>query len=606
MGSLVVLRAKPKTAVVAATVVALMSAPFASAIAAQPTPLTRSEYQGCQSRDVADLRLAIEAITSRAIQDGLKRVDYAGLVSEQWRKVGLDEILDRRVDLTVEAVASEQSLWSKGQSIFDREKAKELAIEVAERVYRADDVKAGIDQLATAAAREIGKSIELATLDASEPTLKCLEAFVGPRYGTTIARVIMADAAKLFEGDPSKATAPVGTGPLSMSQSLTGVILIIARRQLAAMAGRIGQRLVGVVLSRIASAFAGGIGAILIAKDIWDWRNGVLPIVASEMKAKATKDQVRAEIAKTLGEQIGDHTREIASETAARVVEIWRDYQRAHAQVVALADKHDRFRAFVDLASVDQLPRIDEIVGIVIAGEGEAGVLARLEAGTLQRAVTVLGASGLEIARDTRSIDSAVGWYDLAGSGITDVVRLGLHRSTRPGDIGKAHLVRLVALADGVVANRLAALKPDLRASLLELDDGAVRSLAKALDEPKLSALSVYLGQLDRPVATRLLTAVAARPQLMHQFGIPRVQSAILTSRDQAAAVDMLLHTGALLEPGVVANDVRLAWEGRIHPILIWDRHPAVVGIAGFGLVLTLLLVNRLFFGRRRRIVPAG
>jgi hypothetical protein len=51
---------------------------------------------------------------------------------------------------------------------------------------------------------------------------------------------------------------------------------------------------------------------------------------------------------------------------------------------------------------------------------------------------------------------------------------------------------------------------------------------------------------------------------------------------------------------------LELVWEGRIQPILIWDKHPAVVGVVGFGLALMLLLLNRLLFGRRRRMVPAA
>lgn len=590
------------------TALAVGFAPLASARAASPAvppSLTRAEYEGCQSKDVADLRLTLEAISARAIQEGLKRVDYTALVAEQWRKVGLDDILDKRIDATVEAVASEHSLWSKGASIFDREKAKELAIDVAERVYRSDDVKAGIDQLAVAAAREIGRSIELGTLDASEPTLRCLEAFVGPRYGTTIARVIMSDAAKLFEADTAKGAGTGEVGALSMSQSLTGVILVIARRQIAAMARRIGQRLVGIVLSRIAGAFAGGIGAILIAKDIWDWRNGVLPIVASEMKSEATKGQVRAEIAKALSEQIGEHTREIASATAERVVEIWRDFQRNHAKVVALADRHERFRRFIDLATTEQLPRIDELVAIVIAAEGEEGVLKRLDGGSLPRAVEVLDRNGLEVARDTRSLDDALGWHDLAGRKLGEVVRLGLHKSARPADLSRAEFERILSLGDGVAAARLIAIKPDLRGALLELDDTSVKTLARALQLPELTALSAYLGGLERPVAVRLLAAVAKSPQRMQHLGLERVRAAILGSRDQAAAVDMMLETGALLAPGSVARDAALVWDGRVAPILMWEKHPSAFGVAGVLALFLLLLVNRLLFGRRRRVVPA-
>ena len=93
------------------------------------------------------------------------------------------------------------------------------------------------------------------------------------------------------------------------------------------MAARVGQRIVGSVLARLVSVVAGGIGIVLIAKDIWDLRNGVLPIIATEMKSKENKDKVQEELAKTFAEQISGHIQEIGAATADRVIEIWREFR---------------------------------------------------------------------------------------------------------------------------------------------------------------------------------------------------------------------------------------------------------------------------------------
>ena len=61
----------------------------------------------------------------------------------------------------------------------------------------------------------------------------------------------------------------------------TAWAILLVRRQLANMAARIGQRLAGSILARLVSVVAGGIGLVLIAKDIWELRNGVLPIIAA-------------------------------------------------------------------------------------------------------------------------------------------------------------------------------------------------------------------------------------------------------------------------------------------------------------------------------------
>jgi hypothetical protein len=55
-----------------------------------------------------------------------------------------------------------------------------------------------------------------------------------------------------------------------------------------------------------------------------------------------------------------------------------------------------------------------------------------------------------------------------------------------------------------------------------------------------------------------------------------------------------------LLRPGgptidAIAGDFNAAWNGRVSPMLLWDRHPAVlIGFGFFGLIL-LMWLRRLF-----------
>src|SRR5690606_30180220 len=115
-------------------------------------------------------------------------------------------------------------------------------------------------------------------------------------------------------------------------------------------------------------------------------------------------------LATSIAEQLDQQVRDISVSTADRIVEIWREFRRAHAKVLELAEHNQPFKAFLDAASPEQLPRIDEVVGIVAAGEGDPGVLKRLEDGTLHDAVNRLTEPGMAIARDTRSVDAALRW----------------------------------------------------------------------------------------------------------------------------------------------------------------------------------------------------
>ena len=573
--------------------------------------MTRAEYEACQARDENGFRAAIETLTRRGLESGLANVDYKVLVADEWRRGNIDDIIDREVDRAIGEVREESSWFKLWSTLASREKAQELATTAAERVYRSDPMKKAIEGLATGLGKEIGKRIELATIDTAGPATQCMQAFLGRRYGSTVARIVADGAGKEYSIDPAKGGALVSTGQVLVEggEGIAGTVVLVVRRQLANMATRIGQRIVGSILSRLVSVVASGVGVVLIAKDIWDFRHGVLPIIADEMKAKTTKDKVREELAKSIAEQIHDSIKEISDKTAERVVEIWLEFRRAHAKVLEIAERQDGFKRFLDTVKSDDMPRLDEIVALVLAGEGEPGVLKRLDDGTLHRAVTGLPPGSIEIAREARSLEAALQWSAIAGDSLSKVVEYEVHRRAKPDAFTRASLQRLLGLEDRLAITRLASLTPAARTPLFELETAELKSLARVLDETQLDTLSRYLTSLDKASAQRVLRAVAQTPVRMAELGKPRVRDAILASSDQAAAVGMMLQANSMPDPNLMLEHLRLVLDGRVSPLLLWEKHPASLVATAFLALALLLMMKRLLFGTRARIVvqqPGG
>jgi hypothetical protein len=562
--------------------------------------LSRADYESCQARDEAGLQAALATISSDALKASVKSINYRALVSEQWRKSGLDDIIDKRVDFAVEEVKSETSWTERLQSLTNADASQKLATSVAERVYRSDAVKVAMEDLATGVAKEVGKTIEFASTDASEPVLNCLKAFVGPRYGTAVAQAVAGDAGHDLAVDPAKGSGEVSTGAVlkQTSGGIAGATILIVRRQLANIATRVGQRIVGSVLSRLVSVAAGGIGIVLIAKDIWEFRHGVLPIIATEMKAKATKEKVQDEIATTISEQIGEHVKEIGTASAEHVVEIWQTFKRAHALVLKLAENDGSFRTFLDGVKPAALPRLDEVVSLLVAGEGEASVLKRLGDGSLNDAVHVMPDHGMDIARDTKSVAKGLAWTALAGDKLASVIDLEIYRKADAADFSRASLDRILALDDRTAVTRIVSVPHDAREALLALGSPDLKTLAKSLSEAELTTLASYLNGLQPGSREQVLRAVAANPRTMQLLAPPRVRDAILASTDQPAAIDMMLRTTTGFSPRDVANDVLMAWDGRISPLLIGEKHPAALALAVAAFFILVLWLRRLF--RRR------
>ena len=585
---------------VSAILVLAVSTREALPVFAAAPPMTRADYEACQSADEAGFRSSIEALSLKALEAGVKNIDYRAAVDNQWRRLGMDDLLAKRVDLAVEEVRSETSWAGLAQSLVNSEKAQAISTAVAERVYKSDAMKTAIEGLAVGVGNEVGRTLELASQDAVGPSLECLRAFLGKRYGATVAGVVTSDVEKDFglEAAAGRATISSGSVIQHSSQGIAGAAILLMRRQLANIAARVGQRLAGSILARLVSVAAGGVGLVLVAKDIWELRNGVLPIISEEMKSDASKEMVKAELAKTIGEQIAEHLHEIAAKSADRVIEIWRAFRNAHQKALDLAERNEGFKKFLDTVKPEQLARLDEVVALVLGADGEPGVLKRLDNGTLNEAVRFLPEPAMVIARDTRSIDAALGWSALAGDQLSKVLEHEIYRRAAPEGFTRATLSTLLALDDHVAITRLAALAPASRDRLFGLGTEDLKRLARSFSEAELETLSRYLDGLEPEPRARVLAAVAAAPAKMQSLAAPRVREAVLASKDQARAVDMMLREGSGA-PEVILEDARAAWDGQISPVLLWEKHPLVVGGLGLAVVFVLLMLRRLFRPRR-------
>lgn len=576
--------------------------------AAVGAEMSRAEYESCQARDDAGLKSAVVTIVSDAIRNGTKTIDYKALVDDQWRQRNLDQIIDNRVDIAIAEITNETSWSERLQSLTNDEKSQELATAVAERVYRSEAVKTAIADLASGVAREVGKNIEFASSDATTSLMQCLKAFVGPRYGDAVAIALAGNASKGVTVDPGKGGTDISAGSLLQNSTggLAGATILIVRRQLANLAERVGQRIVGSVLARLVSVVAGGVGLVLIAKDLWDLRNGVLPIIATEMKAPATKDKVRDELAKTLSDQMNDHVTDIAVAAADQVLEVWQTFRRAHALVLKIADENGEFRKFLDGVRPQSLPRLDEVVAIIVASEGQSAILHRLQDGSLNQAVHLMPEKGMEIVRDTKSISAGLTWTALAGDHLGQVVEYELHRRMSPHDLTSASLNRILALNDRSAIIKVASIPAAARDALFSLDAGHLTLLLRSLSEDELKSLAGYLDGLRPVPRQKVLETIAAAPAKMQFLASRRIRERIIASRDQGAAAEMMLRPSGGFSPRVAFDDARLAWEGRIAPLLIWDKHPQAVILAGFLALIFIAWLGRLLRPRDAPQAPSA
>jgi hypothetical protein len=212
---------------------------------------------------------------------------------------------------------------------------------------------------------------------------------------------------------------------------------------------------------------------------------------------------------------------------------------------------------------------------------------------------------GMEIARDTNSISAGLAWTKLAGDHLGQVVDYELHRRMSPKDLTEASLDRILALNDRAAIVKIASLPPAARDSLFNLDASDLNVLLRALSEHELKSLAGYLDGLRPGPRGRVLKAIAANPAKMQLLASPTIRERIIASPDQAAAADMMLASSGGLSPRLVIHDAKLVWEGRVAPLLLWDKHPQALVLAGFLAFIILAWLSRLFRPRSRPQAPA-
>ncbi len=167
-------------------------------------------------------RRAIETLSLKTLQEGLKTVDYRALVDAQWRRQGMDDLLAKRVDVAIEEVRSETSWAGLAQTLINSEKAQAISTAVAERVYHSDAMKTAIESLVTGVGNDVGRTLELASTDAIAPSLECLRAFLGNRYGSTVTGIVSADVEHDFGVNTAAGRATISSGAV-VSQSSEGI-----------------------------------------------------------------------------------------------------------------------------------------------------------------------------------------------------------------------------------------------------------------------------------------------------------------------------------------------------------------------------------------------
>lgn len=598
------------TALMTATAMATVTAaPHRTALAqttppAQPSASAPTPAQ-CRKLDDDNVRAAIQSITEQRLKTELSGLNYAALVQKYWNETRMDRRIDERIDAAIREVRADTGWLDRAYSTISREQAEKFAVAVAQKTYDSEAFRTAMARLTTAIGEDIGGRLEQAAASASGPAIACMRLALEARYGGAIGQTFVERTEASLDVAARSGTADISAGDLVFegSQAIGGLLLIMTRRMIARMIAQMGRRLAGAIATRIVSSLTGVIGLALIVKDIIDAGKGVFPLIEERMKSDESKKLIKTEIAQTISSHVSENIETISQETADNMFAMWRAFQQRYDLLLSLADQNDGFADFLKARRPGELATLGEIVELIVTRRGRPEVFRRLENGSLKTALETLSPEAIEIARQTRSLDTGIAWAERAGGRIGEVLRTNIYSRITPERISAAGLDRLLSVDDPTAIYRLAGLPGTARERLLSLPPAQIRGLANRLDEAELLALSRYQTELPAAASRALLESVAQKPDRMAKLSRPGLQDAVLSSADEGAAIDMLLNPGGTFSLfGMVENFAKVR-AGQVAPRVFIEAYTWTLAAAAAALLIFVILVSRLIRGRRTTII---
>jgi hypothetical protein len=575
---------------------------------AQQAPAAAVSIETCSALNDADVRGRIQELASTNLKAELSSIDFPGLVGKYWTKADIGARLDREVDAAIESVRADSSWVDRAYSTVSTTAAGRYAAAVADKTYNSQGFKTALNELATGVAKDAGAQIEAATAKVANPIVTCVQTALQSKYGGAIAQVFAQESQKNLEARAEQPAVKIGTSDLVIGNaaSISGIVLLVTRRILASLVENIGSRIAGVVASRIVSSVAGLIGLALIAKDIYEAGEGVFPIISDHMKSDGTKTLIKDEIGKSIQADISQQAGNIAQETSVRIYSVWEDFKKKYQTLLSLSEKNAEFATVLKDARLDQIGKLGQIVEILKTSESEDAVFESAKDGSLATMLQDLNDAGLAIAVDRKSIKEALQWIGIAGPDLPRIVDTGIYHWLPPEGLTHETLEKLLALNDRIALDRIASLTAEERAYILSLPGSEMRDLARRLNDRQLAAFADYERKLEPNAARLLARTVGETPGIMQELTGEGLQNAILTSRDQVAALNMVIHNDAsLFSYGRIVKDAELVQKGEVGYRVFWERYWPSLALAAFLVLLLLSWLRRQFF-RLSRVVTAG
>ena len=546
----------------------------------------------CEEINQPQLRVDLNRILEEFITDETK-IDFNEIVNRQWHQLNLNSVIDLEIDNAVDAISNNTDWIKKFKSSWSPSKAEELANEVAGIAFNSSVLQNKLNQVSNNVASEISNQLEIASAKSSSYAIDCLQKFINSQYSQTFVNVFSEKInASVPEYQDSNGFLKPNTLNIINQHKfgfVGGAVLAVAvtkriSQKITKTIGtrvfsQVGERIMGRIGSTVIPFVGEIVGGVMIARDIYNSRNGALPEIKKSLKSLEIKQIFREEITNQVEEKVRTESPQIAREVSNDIYAQWLDFQKDYRETLTLAEELPEFKSI--LAKTSDISKISLLVGTTLNNTGRSQLVKSIQNGTFERALSLPEVSYKIL--NTHSLPVMVEWGNLAGSKIKDVVDLEIYKQLSPQDLDRQLLLEILSLQNSTAVAKILLLDIGSIHKLLSISKHNLMSLTSKLTANDLQYLADYLEELNQPQINQLVKFLLNNPSIIQNSD---VMAHMIHSRNMNIAIKFWETPLNLIS---TFNGILNIFRGAISLPLFIDKYGIAIALSF--IIVPLLLI---------------
>ena len=561
-----------------------------------------STLEQCLTLDETDIRGDINALSQEFFEAEVNAVDLARIVDRKWFELGMPDLLQSEVNKAIDSVGADTGFTERFTSSFSPAQATALAEQIATRAFNSETFRSRLESLANEVAADFTRTFTTVAARSAGATTACLQRYLGNVYGGAISGAFEEEVRLQIEETGAEAlTQDFRPEDRIGTQSAVGVATIAGSYVARAVAQRLGAQISRRIAGNITARLIGRAGTSVIPVVGWAVGGGLIvfdvvssglrgpfPAIRRQLAGEETQQQIQEEIVSSLRKDLPVVSVELSAGISAEVYTQWERFTQSFQGVLALAEDNAAFRQaltttpeedFYTLASIVEFAPRDEVVQV--AQENRLND------------VLQLGENAIKILESQPSLTTVLGWSEVAGNRLEEVVNSEIYRHKKPTDFSQRSLTRLLDTDNFHTISALSLLDRDEMNALLELSGPTINALSEGLRIQDFSTVAWYADALEPEARDAFIVRLLERPSRLEKFAPPNVRNAVVNSREPLQAVAFV---GSEPKAGIFgidlaqgfANDLASVIAGTVNARLISAKY-ALGTLSLFSVLLVML-----------------